>query len=68
MERESFPWYEKQLLTLAEAAEWSGIGYKTLGRFLQEHPEAGLTVENGTRILVKREKFGRYIDEVMEVL
>ena len=46
----------------------SGIGYKTLARFLQNHPEAGLTVEVGNRTLVKREKFGRYIDEVMEVL
>lgn len=68
MEREEFPWYKKQLLTIAEASTWSGIGYKTLARFLQNHPEAGLTVEVGNRTLVKREKFGRYIDEVMEVL
>lgn len=68
MERENFPWYEKQLLTIAEASTWSGIGYKTLARFLQEHPEAGLTVEVGNRTLVKREKFGKYIADELEVL
>lgn len=65
---EKFPWWKKQLLTLNEASEYYGIGYKTLARFLKDHPDAGLTVENGTHTLVKRKKFQKYIAEEMTVL
>lgn len=68
MDREKLNWWQKELLTLSEASELFGVGYKTLQRFLLDHEYAGLTIQNGTRLLVKREKFKRFIDDEVTVL
>lgn len=62
------PWWEKYTLTVEEAAIYFGIGEKTLRRFLNEHKDSDFIICNGTKILVKRKLFEKYIDENMNVI
>ena len=36
-EKRELPWWQKYTLTLNEASEYFGIGYKKLKLFVQEH-------------------------------
>ncbi|MBE5884450.1 MAG: excisionase [Lachnospiraceae bacterium] len=62
------PWWEKYTLTVEESAVYFGIGEKTLRRFLNEHKDSDFIICNGTKILVKRKLFEKYIDENMNVI
>ena len=37
--KKELPWWQKYTLTLNEASEYFGIGYKKLKLFVQQHPE-----------------------------
>ena len=58
----------KYTLTLNEASEYFGIGYKKLKLFVQEHSEEDFVLWNGNRALIKREQFERYMDSQMNVI
>ena len=64
----NFPWYKKQLLTINEASDYYGIGYRTLTRFLRDHEDEDLVVYNGSRVLVKRKKFTKFLSDNVTVL
>ena len=66
--RQQLPWWQKYTLTLNEASEYFGIGYKKLKQFVQEHADADVVVWNGNRAQIKREQFQRYLDEQMNVI
>lgn len=67
-ERPPMPWWEKYALTLAEASEYFGIGYKKLKEFAETHDDEGFMFWNGNRILIKRKQFEKYINERVNVI
>lgn len=66
--RQQLSWWQKYTLTLNEASEYCGIGYKKLKQFVQEHADADFMLWNGNRAQIKREQFQRYLDEQMNVI
>lgn len=66
--RMKLPWWQKYILTLNEASEYFGIGYKKLSAFVQEHADENFILWNGNRALIKREQFEKYMDEQMNVI
>ena len=65
MNNPEVPVHEKALLTLAEAAAYSGIGINTLRDFLNEH--SGLTCFVGKKRLIKREKLRDYLSNISSI-
>lgn len=66
--RMKLPWWQKYTLTLNEASEYFGIGYKKLSAFVQEHSDENFVLWNGNRALIKREQFEKYLDQKMSVI
>lgn len=62
------PWYEKYTLTIEEAAQYFGIGETALRRFLSDHEEASFIIKNGSKTLIKKAVFAKYLDEKISVL
>ena len=62
------PWYEKYTLTIEEAAQYFGIGETALRRFLNEHEDASFIIKNGSKTLIKKAVFAKYLDEKISVL
>ena len=54
IEKGELPWWQKYTLTLNEASEYFGIGYKKLKMFVQEHSDEDFVLWNGNRALIKR--------------
>lgn len=57
------PIWEKSLLTLEEAAAYSGIGINKL-RELTNGKECSLVLWVGKKRLIKRKMFDRYLEDV----
>lgn len=68
IEKRELPWWQKYTLTLNEASEYFGIGYKKLKMFVQEHSDEDFVLWNGNRALIKREQFEKYMDSQMNVI
>ena len=66
--KQQLPWWQKYTLTLNEASEYFGIGYKKLKAFVQEHADADFVLWNGNRAQIKREQCQRNLDEQMNVI
>lgn len=62
------PWWQKYTLTLQEAADYFGIGYKKLSKFVDEHKEENFILWNGTRAQIKRTMFEDYVDKNMSAI
>lgn len=62
------PWYEKYTLTIEEAAQYFGIGETALRRFLSDHEDASFIIKNGSKTLIKKAVFAKYLDEKISVL
>jgi excisionase family DNA binding protein len=62
------PWWQKYTLSIEEAAQYFGIGQKTLRRFIDEHKDADFLIRNGSQTLIKRVVFEKYVDEKLTVL
>ena len=67
-ERMDLPWWKKYTLTLNEASEYFGIGYKKLKQFVKEHSDESFILWNGNRALIKRELFQKYLDDKMSII
>ena len=67
-EKQQLPWWQKYTLTLNEASEYFGIGYKKLNAFVQEHADAEFVLWNGNRAQIKRKQFEKYLDSQMNVI
>lgn len=67
-ERQQLNQWQKYTLTLNEASEYFGIGYKKLKLFVQKHSDADFVLWNGNRALIKREQFEKYLDTQMNVI
>lgn len=59
---ERVPIYQKMALTIREAAEYSNIGINKIDAMLKQ-PGCPFVLYIGTRKLVKRKEFERYISE-----
>ena len=59
---ERVPIYQKMALTIREAAEYSNIGINKIDAMLKQ-PGCPLVLYIGTRKLVKRKEFEKYISE-----
>ena len=67
-DKQTLPWWQKYTLTLNEASEYFGIGYKKLHGFVQQHPDEDFILWNGNRAQIKRELFEKYMDGQMNVI
>ena len=66
--KKEMPWWQKYTLTLEEASEYFGVGYKKLRLFCKEHANEDFILWNGNRALIKREQFEKYMDSCMNVI
>ncbi len=61
-------WWDKYLLSIEEAAQYFNIGEKRLREFISRHRNEDFIVLNGTKTLIKRKMFERYIDTQLSVI
>jgi hypothetical protein len=66
--KKEMPWWQKYTLTLEEASEYFGVGYKKLRLICKEHANEDFILWNGNRALIKREQFEKYMDSCMNVI
>lgn len=59
------PIWEKQNLTIQEAAVYSGIGMNKLYA-LTDNPTCDFVLRVGTKRLIKRKRFDKYIENISE--
>ena len=60
------PIWEKSNLTLAEAADYSGVGINRL-RTLSDDKNCPFVIWNGSKRLIKRKKLEAYLDSVFVI-
>lgn len=63
MKNATIPVWQRYALTVNEAAEYYHIGETKLRRIAEEHPDADFIIMNGNRVLFKRIKFERFLDQ-----
>ena len=51
---------DKICLTIEEASRYFGIGEKTLRRLVNSSLDAGFVIQNGVKILIKRQRFEQF--------
>ena len=61
------PLWQKYALTINEATEYFNIGEKKLRRLVDDHPDQGFYVMNGTKMLIKRKQFEEFMDQISAV-
>lgn len=66
MYRPAFPLNQKILLTIPEAAVYSNIGINRINNMLKE-PNCPFVLFVGTKKLVKRKEFEKYLDEKLVI-
>lgn len=59
----SIPIWKKYNLTIAEASEYFNIGENKLRQLISCNKNAEFLLYNGIKVLIKREKFEKFIDE-----
>ena len=58
----SIPIWEKYALTINEAKNYFNIGDKTLRRLIDNNVCADFVLQNGSKYLIKREKFESFLN------
>lgn len=56
------PIWEKFTLTIQEAALYFNIGEKKIRRLAQDHIDYGFVLQNGSKVLIKREMFEKFLN------
>lgn len=64
--KETVPIPQKLLLTIEEAAAYSGIGMNKL-RSMVDEPSCTFVLHVGKRRVIKRKEFERYLEKAIEV-
>lgn len=62
-QKETVPIWDKYTLTISEASEYFNIGEKSLRRVVANDPAADFIIMVGTKVLIKRKLFEKFIDE-----
>lgn len=55
---------DKFCLTIDEASEYFNIGDKKLRKIVSENMDSGLVIQNGVKILIKRERFEKFLEDL----
>lgn len=58
---------EKYCLTVEEAAAYFEIGPKKIRRIAEDHPDDGIFIRNGVKLLVIRPKFEEFLTKSEEI-
>ena len=58
----SIAFHERYLLTVDAAAVYFYIGYKKLRSLVKDYEGANWILNNGNRIMIKREQFEKWLD------
>lgn len=61
------PIWCKFALTITEASEYFNIGEKKLRHIVKENPTADFLLSNGIKVLIKRVKFEKFLDETYSI-
>ena len=51
---------DKFCLTIEEASRYFGIGEKKLRKLVHDNLDAGFVIQNGVKILIKRQRFEQF--------
>ena len=62
MEAQSVPIHKKYGLSISEASELFGVGEKVVRRILRDNPDAGLVINNGVKLVIRRKKFRKFLN------
>lgn len=54
---------DKFCLTITEAAAYFNVGEKKLRMIISEHVGADFYLMNGVKVLIKRQKFEKFLDD-----
>ena len=58
---------DKFLLTVDEASSYFGIGQKKIRQIVAENINSGFIIQNGTKYLIKRQRFEAFLNEVTAI-
>ena len=58
---------DKFCLTIDEAAAYFNIGQKKLRKIVTENLDSGFVIQNGVKLLIKREQFEKYLDALTTI-
>ena len=58
---------DKICLTIEEASRYFGIGEKKLRRLVNSNLDAGFVIQNGVKILIKRQRFEQFWDKLSSI-
>ena len=61
-------WWQKYTLTLQEASQYFGISEKALRRFVKTHKNEDFLICIGSKVLIKRIAFEKYVDKYVSEL
>lgn len=61
------PVWRKYVLTVEEAALYFRIGENKLRNLINENKSADYLLWNGSRVLIKREKFEHFVDKLESI-
>ena len=60
------PFWNKYLLTIAEATQYFSIGEKKIRR-LVENGDGDFSLKNGTKTLINKKLFEKYVDRIRDI-
>ena len=58
---------DKFCLTIEEASRYFGIGEKKLRKLVNSNLDAGFVIQNGVKILIKRQRFEQFWDKLSSI-
>lgn len=64
---EKVPVWEKYMLTIQEASAYFNIGDKKLRKLIDENKDADYIMTNGTKHLIKRKLFEKFMDQTSSI-
>ena len=64
---QEIPYWERYMLTIREAAEYFHIGEKKMRQIVEDYEGADFIIMNGTRAMIKRKSFERFLDSATTV-
>lgn len=66
-QKEIIPVWERYVLTITEASNYYHIGENKLRMIAEEHIKEEFIIMNGNRVLFKRQKFEKFLDNATVV-
>ena len=58
---------DKVCLTIEKASRYFGIGEKKLRRLVNSNLDSGFVIQNGVKILIKRQRFEQFLDKLSSI-